>query len=127
MSRLSAEKKRAIIKDYNKYGNYSEVARRNKLCRQTVKRVVEETRKNTKNGNGSYDVMEHIKGSSKEVCELIDKYLAVMNDPERIENAPLNQVASTLGVLVDKFSKGITKEKGSTDLERVLEAVRDIE
>ena len=123
---MDAEKRREILNDYAKCGNYSEVARKHSICRQTVKRMIEKGQ-GRNDDDISYDVMEHLKDNSRTVCELIDKYLAVISDPARIENAPLNQVASTLGVLIDKFSKGTSKEKGSTDLERVLEAVRDIE
>lgn len=127
MGKISAEKRREIINDYNKYGTFSKVSKKHGICRQTVKRIVDEEKREPERGYSSYDVMEHISKSSKEVCDLIDKYLAVMNDPVRLENAPLNQVASSLGVLVDKFTKGVTKEKGSADLEKVLEAVKDIE
>ncbi len=127
LGKISAKKRREIINDYNEYRAYSKVAKKHGVCPQTVKRIVDEKKSKPVKGEASYDVMEHISKSSKEVCDLIDKYLAVMNDPVRLENAPLNQVASSLGVLVDKFTKGITKEKGSTDLEKVLEAVRDIE
>ena len=71
--------------------------------------------------------MEHIQGNRKAVCDLIDQYLDIMSDPERLEKAPLNQIASSLGVLIDKFSKSTAKEKENTELEKVLEAVREIE
>ena len=71
--------------------------------------------------------MEHLANNSKEVCELIDTYLDIMSDPERLERAPLNQIASSLGVIIDKFTKSGGKEKGNEELEKVLEAVRDIE
>lgn len=71
--------------------------------------------------------MEHIQGNTRAVCELIDQYLDIMSDPERLEKAPLNQIASSLGVLIDKFSKNTVKEKENTELDKVLEAVREIE
>lgn len=44
--------------------------------------------------------------------KLIKLYMKELSRPEKLENAPINQIASALGTLVEKFGKG-QREEGS--------------
>lgn len=46
--------------------------------------------------------------------KLIRLYMKELSRPEKLEGAPLNQIASALGTLVDKFGKEQDKESGQT-------------
>ena len=39
-----------------------------------------------------------------DVCEILDKLLEAVKDEERIAKTPMNQLATTLGILIDKFT-----------------------
>lgn len=52
----------------------------------------------------SQRVSEHIAQKSGEICTIVDSMLNEMKSSERISGAPLNQLSSALGVLVDKFA-----------------------
>ncbi len=127
MARLTEKKRKAIVKDYQEYGTYAKVARKHKVSPATVKKLVCGNRKPLEDAASRYDIMEHLSKNSKAVCDIIDRYLAVMNDPERLANAPLNQVASSLGVLVDRFSKSKKDDSSHAVLEKLIEAVKQIE
>ena len=46
--------------------------------------------------------------------KLIKLYMKELSRPEKLENAPINQIASALGTLVEKFGKGKSEEGSGT-------------
>jgi len=46
--------------------------------------------------------------------KLIRLYMKELSRPEKLENAPINQIASALGTLVEKFGKGQSEEGSGT-------------
>jgi len=113
--RLSDEDKKQILKDYLKMRNYCAVGKLHGLSNYVVKRVVDETL-NKQEQKSQPD-------SQDKIDRLIDLYVSELANPDRLCDAPLNQVASTLGVIIDKFSK----KQGAGQLEDILEAVKHVE
>lgn len=50
-------------------------------------------------------VLKHMEKKAEIVCEILDKYLIALADPARIENSGTREIATALGILIDKFSK----------------------
>ncbi|MDD4688338.1 MAG: hypothetical protein PHE51_01140 [Eubacteriales bacterium] len=50
-------------------------------------------------------VTEYMETKSGQICKMLDDYLEEMSKPERVESAPLNQLASAICSLIEKFSK----------------------
>ena len=48
-------------------------------------------------------ISEYINKKKKDACRLIDTTLQEIGNPERISSAPLNQLSSVMGTLIDKF------------------------
>ncbi|MBQ9757157.1 MAG: hypothetical protein IJW15_01910 [Clostridia bacterium] len=48
-------------------------------------------------------ISEYITRKKKDACRLIDDILNEIGNPERISSAPLNQLSSVMGTLIDKF------------------------
>ena len=48
------------------------------------------------------------------VCEIIDTYLEQLLDPEKLERSTIQQVATTLGILIDKFTMQGVEKAGET-------------
>ncbi len=48
-------------------------------------------------------ISEYIYRKKKDACRLIDTILQEIGNPERISSAPLNQLSSVMGTLIDKF------------------------
>ena len=42
---------------------------------------------------------------------IIDKYLEKLADPEKLESATISQIATAMGIVVDKFMDNTTKEE----------------
>lgn len=48
-------------------------------------------------------ISDYIKKKKKDACKLIDSIMAELGSQERISSAPLNQLSSVMGTLIDKF------------------------
>lgn len=72
-------------------------------------------------------ILNHINSKKGDVCKLIDELLREIGSDERISNAPLNQLASVVGTLIDKFS---ANEKHSSnaegELSHIFEYFKDV-
>lgn len=51
-------------------------------------------------------ISDYIKKKKKDACKLIDSIMTEFGNPERISSAPLNQLSSVMGTLIDKFGNG---------------------
>ena len=72
-------------------------------------------------------ILNHIDSKKEQVCGLIDDLIAEIGDRERIKNAPLNQLASAVSTLIDKFSLN-EKSSGqqSGKLDEIFEYFKDV-
>ena len=52
--------------------------------------------------------------NSKRAEKLIRLYMKELSRPEKLEGAPINQIASALGTLVEKFGRKDTGGEGGT-------------
>lgn len=66
-------------------------------------------------------ITDYIRKRKKDVCRLIDRLMTEIANPDRIASAPLNQLSSVMGTLIDKFGAG---EKDSS-LEGTLSTLFD--
>lgn len=61
--------------------------------------------------------IEEIQGK---MCRIVDMYLSELSNREKLENAPINQVASALGVIIEKFTKNTASERDDGRLEELI-------
>ncbi len=84
-------------------------------------------RKKQAQGKDETPILTHINSKKGDVCGLIDKLLSEIGSEERISNAPLNQLASVVGTLIDKFSVNEKATSGSAgELSRIFEYFKDV-
>lgn len=108
--------KKQIIADYIECGNYSQVARDHNCSRTAVSKIVaadsESSQKlQDKKDQNTIDILSHMEKRKDAVCCLIDLYLDALMDEDKIAKAQLQQVATTLAIIIDKF----TDKAGDTD------------
>lgn len=65
-----------------------------------------------------------IKKNKKKACRLVNKILKEMD--KKIEDAPLNQLSSVLGMLLDKFGSDERPENSEGLLNTVFEDFEDV-
>ena len=119
-ARLTDKQKKKIIADYLETESYNATAKKNGVCGQTVRRVVEESQGFTENlkqkkEQNTADILAYMESKRQEVCGIIDIGLSVL--PDKIRDArTASEVTTALGTLIDKFTAngrgmGDTREK----------------
>lgn len=105
---LNDRQKKKIIADYATLGSYRAVARKHKVSADTVKRVVsqdpETAQKTTqKKEENTADILQFMEDQKGNVCDIIELYLNALQDPKRLERASVQSIATSLGIVIDKF------------------------
>jgi len=71
-------------------------------------------------------ISEYIRTRKKDVCSLIDRIMAEIGNPERIASAPLNQLSSVMGTLIDKFGSGEKDRSAEGTLSTLFDDFEDV-
>ena len=127
-ARLTDRQKKKIIADYLETESYNATAKKNGVCGQTVRRVVEESHGITehlkkKKVENTADILAYMESQRKVVCEIIGKGLMELNKPEKLALATPAQITTALGTLIDKWtaiSGGATDAAKDDELSRSL-------
>ena len=77
-------------------------------------------RKNRQKNLRAY--MEELQGK---LCDIVDMYLNELSCREKLENAPINQIASALGVLIEKFTKNAPDDVDNGMLEELISGLKN--
>lgn len=127
-ARLTDKKKKKILADYLETESYNATAKKNGVCGQTVRRVVEESQEFSKNlkqkkEQNTADILAYMESKRQEVCGIIDIGLSVL--PDKIRDArTASEVTTALGTLIDKFTangRGIGDTREKDPLSKSLE------
>lgn len=107
--RIEPERRMKILADYALEGSYRAAARKNGVSPDTVRRIVKENPEMARAADAeknarARDVMSYMQGKADTVCEIIGNGLGVLSDPERMQEAKLRDIATMLGILIDKWA-----------------------
>ena len=107
--RIEPERRMKILTDYALEGSYRAAARKNSVSPDTVRRIVQENPEMARAADAeknarARDVMSYMQGKADTVCEIIGSGLGVLSDPERMQEAKLRDIATMLGILIDKWA-----------------------
>lgn len=107
-ARLTDRQKKKIIADYVELGSFIAAAKANGVSRNTVKAAVmadgEVSQKaEMKKEQNTADMLAYMEKRKKEAQSVIDDYLRALADPEKIGAAKLSEVATAMGIVIDKF------------------------
>lgn len=124
-SRLTDEQKKKIIADYVESGSYNATAKRFGVADTTVKRVVmsdAETQRKAeqKKEQNILDMLAYMDSRKEQAQGVIDDYLKALADPAKIEMAKLSEIATALGIVVDKFTKCAVNTEEDSDKKTVV-------
>lgn len=128
-ARLTDEQKKRIIADYVESGSYRATARKHGVAATTVRRAVMSDgealqRATQKKSENTLDMLEYMDSRKDQAQGIIDEYLKALADPAKLENASLQQIATALGIVVDKFTK--TTPAGENTLDKLDEILKKI-
>lgn len=129
-ARLTDKQKKKIIADYIELGSYNAVAKLNGVTRTTVKRIVSNDTEmlqkvQVKKEENTKEILAHMDEQKEQVCNIIDKILKQMSDDVKIASTPLNQLATTMGILIDKFTASELTKGPSKEGNNLADAIAD--
>lgn len=109
MAKLTDKQKKKIIAEHIEGATIRALAKKYKVSTTTVQRVLKSdadfTQKVTeKKEDNAKQVLLHMEEKKNQVCTIIDKILSQMEDDAKIAATPLNQLATTMGILIDKYT-----------------------
>lgn len=120
--RITDKKKKKIIADYLRLGNYSATARANGVSDDSVKRIVlkcdDFTEKaKRKKEEDTADILAYMEAQRGMVCEIISKGLQALNEPGKLADASPVQITTAIGTLIDKWAmiSGGPSDNGKED------------
>lgn len=109
MPRLTDKLRKQIVADYVELGSYAAVAKKHGVADTTVKRAVEQDHQtlriaDQKKDSNTADILAHMDAKKDTVNEIIDKALNVLNDEVKLSRSSPMQIATMLGIVIDKFT-----------------------
>nr|WP_305135841.1 helix-turn-helix domain-containing protein [uncultured Schaedlerella sp.] len=124
-ARLTDAQEKKIVADYAEVGSYAAVGRMNSVNDKTVKAVVERNPDITriseqKKRQNTLDMLEYMNNRRMQAQKVMDAYLKALADPEKIESASLSQIATALGIIIDKFVKNTNSTSDLNKLDEIL-------
>lgn len=124
MAKLTDKQRKKIIAEHIEGVSIRALAKKYKVSTTTIQRTInsdsEVKQKVTqKKEQNTAEVLAYMDGRKKDVCGLIDALLLEMSDKEKIKATPLNQLATTMGIVIDKFTANEIA-RGSTNSESNL-------
>lgn len=127
-ARLTDKQKKKIVADYLELGSYNAVAKKNGVSNHTVKRIVLETpeiskKVQQKKEQNTADVLSHMESQKDEVIKVLDEYLAAMRDPAKIKRAGVVQLATALGIVIDKYTMTAKNEQALQKLDEIMDKI----
>lgn len=122
---LTDEQKKKIIADYTENGSYRATAKMNNVSAPTVKKVVNSDAESLqkfaqKKKQNTLDMLAYMDSRKEQAQGVIDDYLKALADPTKIEMAKLSEIATALGIVVDKFTKCAVNIEEDSDKKTVI-------
>ena len=109
MAKISDKQHKKMIAMYAECQNYRAVARAFGVSETTARRHINGDAKTAeivahKKEQNTVAILEHMNRQKSQVGGLLDRLIKAMDDPGKMDVSTLPQLATTLGILVDKYT-----------------------
>lgn len=120
--------RKRIVADYIECGNYSAVARKYKCSVDSVRRYVAKNKDvarkaKEKKEQNTADMLAYMDGKKQDAMKFIDLALEEMMKPEKLKKSSVQSLATSLGIIVDKFTPTAQTDKSLEKLDEVLKKI----
>lgn len=107
--RIKDKTRKAIIADRACGESIRAIAKKYAVSTTSVQRIIRESPELTqlvtqKKDENTADILAYMESKRGVVCEIIEKGLAALNDPEKLAEASPAQITTALGTLIDKWA-----------------------
>lgn len=125
---LTDKQKKQIIADYVECGSYNAVAKKYKVSATTVKNTVLKDQKSVekceqKKEQNTADILAFMDGKKQDVCSIISLYLKALQDPDKLSRASLQSIATSLAIIIDKFTDTDKNDQAMQKLDEMLDKI----
>lgn len=108
--KLTDKQIKKIISERAEGASYNSLSKKYKVSANTIKNYCLGNADfaqicTQKKEDNSKSVLSHMENKTDIVCEIVDKYLEALADPERLAERGPKEIATALGIVIDKFTK----------------------
>lgn len=126
-ARLTDKQKKKITAVYMEVGSYNATAKKFGVSESTVRRLCRREpdlmkKAEQKREQNTCDMLAYMDSRKEQAQSVIDDYLKALANPEKIESAKLSEIATALGIVVDKFTKNVPV--GTNSMEEQLKNMK---
>lgn len=109
MAKLTDKQKKKIVAESVNGSSMTALAKKYGVSTATIHRVVHGDEKlkekvEQKKAENTASILAFMDSKKNDVCELIDKLLAAMGDEDKLAAATVNQLATAMGIVIDKYT-----------------------
>lgn len=124
---LSDWQKKKIIADRIENMSIRQLAQKYKVSTTTIQRVLKENPEITqivtqKKEQNTADILLYMDRKKQDVCNIISLYLKYLQDPKKLDRAGVQSIATSLGIIIDKFTKDAEKKPETEIFENIVKA-----
>lgn len=134
-ARLTDKQKKEIIADYVESGSYRATAKKFGVSDNTVKKICNENAQIAqkcaeKREQNTADILDYMESRKDKAKDVLDAYIEALKKPEKIEAAKLSEIATAMGIVIDKFINNpmkhqLDKQKLEIELLKLESQVKD--
>lgn len=126
-ARLTDKKKKEIIADRADGMSIRQLADKYKVSTTTIQRVIKENPEVTqivtqKKEENTADILAFMDGKKQDVCAIISLYLEYLQDLNKLDRASIQSIATSLGIIIDKFTQGADRKPETEMFENIVRA-----
>lgn len=130
-ARLTDKQKKKIIADYVQLDSYTATAKINGVSRNTVKSIVladgETAAKcQDKKRQNTADILEYMERQKRDVCDVLGICMGELKKPERYDKTAPQQIATTMAILIDKYTAFGGGAKDNTAEDSLSRSLREL-
>lgn len=130
-ARLTDKQKKKIIADYVQLGSYNATAKVNGVSLNTVKKIVQGNADiaemcNQKKEQNTADILDYMESQRDDVCKVLGICLSELKKAERYEKTPPQQIATTMAILIDKYTAFGGGPKDETEEDGLSRSLREL-
>lgn len=132
-ARLTDKQKKKIIADYIQLESYNAAAKINGVSPNTVKNLVTGNadiaqKCELKKEQNTAEILDYMERQKSDVCEILDICLNELKNPEKYVKAPPQQIATTMAILIDKYTAdyGKAADTQSTEYDALTASLKEL-
>lgn len=135
MAKLTDKQRKMIIADRTEGSSIRALAAHYKVSTTTIQSVLKSDTElmqkmaqkvEEKRAENTKSVLAYMDAKKEKVCGILDKFLDALQSSEKIEGATLSQIATAMGILIDKYTANEIFNSGDAESNNLFEALDSI-